>query len=400
MDPTAKALPHKADDGGMGWFATILLLVECVVAMVSEMSGVAATGRLWGMDYGASVVLAALVVICVAASTVLGLTYRQIEAIGIALGAFEAWPCHALPAELTFVVTMVYYHPSLKEMLGDTLSRFSDPEYMKLISANIGAVIMPWMIYFQQSAVVARRLQNPEQMAEERTGTLLGSILTQMIMIGALVTLAASHTINKDRRPRPWCCTERRRELHRPPPSRTSSATDLHSMEDIIEAIGPAFGQLWAKILVSLAFIGGSLCAAFVVSLAATWALCEAAKSDDVVTALDQSPRDAPRRRFMGSLGGAVGWHPDACGRRLSLSAVHQFGAARARASAAAAVRGRWEKCCTVTLAVDHGPRVRGTPAQLVASQVLVATISLSTALGGFIRDATMGDHVPKRTRV
>lgn len=57
---------------------------------------------------------------------------------------------------------------------------------------------MPWMIYFQQSAVVARRLQNPEQMAEERTGTLLGSILTQMIMIGALVTLAASHTINKD----------------------------------------------------------------------------------------------------------------------------------------------------------------------------------------------------------
>lgn len=56
---------------------------------------------------------------------------------------------------------------------------------------------MPWMIYFQQSAVVARRLQNPEQMAEERTGTLLGSILTQMIMIGALVTLAASHTINK-----------------------------------------------------------------------------------------------------------------------------------------------------------------------------------------------------------
>lgn len=57
---------------------------------------------------------------------------------------------------------------------------------------------MPWMIYFQQSAVVARRLQNPEQMAEERTGTLLGSVLTQMIMIGALVTLAASHTINKD----------------------------------------------------------------------------------------------------------------------------------------------------------------------------------------------------------
>jgi len=47
-----------------------------------------------------------------------------------------------------------------------------------------------------------------------------------------------------------------------------------------------------SQVLVSLAFLGGSLCAAFVVSLAATWALCEAAESDDAVTALEQSPRD------------------------------------------------------------------------------------------------------------
>ena len=57
---------------------------------------------------------------------------------------------------------------------------------------------MPWMIYFQQSAVVARRLQTSKAMSEERTGTLLGSVLTQLIMIGALVTLAAAHSINKD----------------------------------------------------------------------------------------------------------------------------------------------------------------------------------------------------------
>lgn len=40
------------------WFATILLMCECVVAMVSEMSGVAATGRLWGMSYMTSVLTA------------------------------------------------------------------------------------------------------------------------------------------------------------------------------------------------------------------------------------------------------------------------------------------------------------------------------------------------------
>ena len=54
------------------------------------------------------------------------------------------------------------------------------------------------MIYFQQSAVVARRLRTSNAMSEERTGTLLGSMLTQLIMIGALVTLAAANSINKE----------------------------------------------------------------------------------------------------------------------------------------------------------------------------------------------------------
>jgi len=234
------------------WFATVLLLMECVIAMVSEMSGVAATGRLWGMDQVSSVLLAAVLI----ASTVVGLSYRQIETIGIVLGAFE----------LTFVLTMLYYHPSLDTIMKDSVARFADPEFFKLISANIGAVIMPWMIYFQQSAVVARRLRTSNAMSEERTGTLLGSMLTQLIMIGALVTLAAANSINKD----------------------------LHSVDEIVRAISPAFGDVGSKVLVSLAFLGGSLCAAFVVSLAATWALCEAAQSDDAVTALEQSPRDAP----------------------------------------------------------------------------------------------------------
>lgn len=42
-----------------------------------------------------------------------------------------------------------------------------------------------------------------------------------------------------------------------------------------------------------MAFLGGSLCAAFVVALAATWALCEAASLEDAY-ALEQSPTDAP----------------------------------------------------------------------------------------------------------
>ena len=33
-----------------------------------------------------------------------------------------------------------------------------DRSYLYLVAANIGAVIMPWMVFYQQSAVVEKRL--------------------------------------------------------------------------------------------------------------------------------------------------------------------------------------------------------------------------------------------------
>eukprot|EP00931_Biecheleriopsis_adriatica_P117646 TRINITY_DN93146_c0_g1_i1.p1 TRINITY_DN93146_c0_g1~~TRINITY_DN93146_c0_g1_i1.p1 ORF type:complete len:440 (+),score=72.84 TRINITY_DN93146_c0_g1_i1:96-1415(+) len=235
---------------GWCWFATLLLLVECTAAMVSEMSGIAAVGRLWGMSLSTSTLLAAAVII----SLVCSLRYKQVEFIGICFGLFE----------LAFVFTMFWYHPPLSDVWQGSWQLHDDPEFVKLISANIGAVIMPWMIYFQQSAVVARRLTTGKDLSEERAGTLMGSILTQLIMIGALVTMAA-----------------------------TKNHRNLKNINDLYLAFIPAFGITMSKVIVSMAMLGGSLCAAFVVSLAATWALCEAAGVEDRF-ALDQSPREAP----------------------------------------------------------------------------------------------------------
>lgn len=336
------------------WFATILLLIECVVAMVSEMSGVAAAGRLWGMDYMTSVLLAALLV----SGVVLGFSYRQIEAIGICLGAFE----------LTFVFTMVYYHPSLETLLTDTITSFSDAEFLKLISANIGAVIMPWMIYFQQSAVVARRLRTSTAMSEERSGTLLGSILTQLIMIGALVTLAASHAVNKD----------------------------LHSVEDIVRAISPAFGTLGSKILVSLAFLGGSLCASFVVALAGTWALCEAVKLEDAF-ALEQSPTEAPF--FYGSFLSVV-----ALGALVLLSGVNTVRLnvwVELLDGILMPVAIGFLYLLAISDVLPEPVRVKGIYKWCSGIIfVLVACVSLSTALGGFLQAALEEESRPRKPHV
>jgi len=172
--------------------------------------------------------------------------------------------------ELTFVVTMFLFHPSPSEVFAGARTFHSDASFISLVTANIGAVIMPWMIYFQQSAVVARGLVTAEDVRQERTTTLIGSVLTQLVMIGALVSLAAAR----------------------------SKAKDIKTVLDIVDAMAPVLGWEASRILVSLGFLGGSLCASFVVSLAAAWAVCEAVGADDPI-ALDQPPTKAPH--FYGS---------------------------------------------------------------------------------------------------
>lgn len=232
------------------WATSILLCLECVLTIISEMSGIAAVMQLWGFTRLVGTLVAAFTII----SAVVFCKYRQIEVIGITLGLFE----------LTFVVTMLAYHPPLVDVLkGLATFHFGEAEYLELMTANLGAVLMPFMIYFQQSAVVARRLK-PADIAAESTSTFLGSCLTQLVMISTVITYAASRS------------------------------KSLESIQDMHLALVPVLGDNTARVLISLALIGGSLCAAFVVSLAASWALCDCAGWDDT-SSVDRMPFEAPR---------------------------------------------------------------------------------------------------------
>mmetsp|Transcript_48530 Transcript_48530/g.103982 ORF Transcript_48530/g.103982 Transcript_48530/m.103982 type:complete len:441 (-) Transcript_48530:90-1412(-) len=236
---------------GWAWLGVILLVLECFGAMLTEMAGIAVTAELWGLSRALGTTIAVIIILAV----VFLCPYRHIEALGCVLGLFE----------LVFVLTMFMYHPSPGIVFKGAFTFHSDPAYVGLITANIGAVIMPWMIYFQQSAIVAKRLQPGQNMLEERRGTLLGTILTQLVMIGTLVTLAAAKGMDRN----------------------------LDDVQDIVFALSQRLGTMLAKVLVSLGFVGGSLCAAFVVSIAPAWAICEAA-GDDGSFALDRAPTQEP----------------------------------------------------------------------------------------------------------
>ena len=222
----------------------VLLLLTGMLAEISELSGIAAVGELWDLPRWASVLLSC----CLLIGLVFGLPYKHVEAIGITFGLCEC----------VFIVTMFMSHTKPREIVGGLVHvPIADSTYAQLVTANVGAVIMAWMIYFQQGAIVARRLGAGHEEALERTDTLVGAFATQLIMIGTMVTLAAA---NHNGRPR----------------------AELTDVQAIVDALALTIGPTAAKVLLSLGFLGGSLCAALVVGLAVAWGVTEGFGVDDL----------------------------------------------------------------------------------------------------------------------
>jgi Mn2+/Fe2+ NRAMP family transporter len=122
--------------------------------------------------------------------------------------------------------------------------------YVVLLAANVGAVIMPWMIFYQQGAVVDKGLQ-VEDIPSERRDTAVGAILTQLIMLMAVLAFAV--TVG----------------LHHP-------GAVLNTVQQMSSALVPFVGQTGGRVLLAVAVLGASLVAALVASLAGAWGISEA----------------------------------------------------------------------------------------------------------------------------
>lgn len=218
----------------LGWVAAVPLVLTCAATLISELAACASVGELWGMSRLAAVLVTAAIILLI----VFCCKYHHIECIGVAFGLFE----------LTFVVAMFLFHPSPSDVFLGSVEAHAEKDFFMLVAANIGAVVMPWMIYFQQTAVVARGL-SVKNLPSERASTFIGCVLTQLIMIATMISVAAASSLR----------------------------SSLQGIDDIVAAMEPKLGLTTSKVLTSLAFVGGSLCAAFVITLAASWSLCEAA---------------------------------------------------------------------------------------------------------------------------
>jgi NRAMP (natural resistance-associated macrophage protein)-like metal ion transporter len=234
------------------WLSVAGLGIAAAGALITEFSGVAGVGEIFGVSRGVSLALAAGFLLIVVWTG----SYRSVERVAIALGLFE----------LAFFWVAYQAHPQASELI-DGLRRMplGDNAYLYLVAANIGAVIMPWMVFYQQSAVADKRLQ-PEDYRDARWDTALGAILTQLVM--AAILIAAAATI-----------------------ARTHPETSLSSVGDIATALTPFLGVEVGRVVFGLGTMGAAMVAAIVVSLAAAWGFGEVT---GYKRSLEHHPAEAP----------------------------------------------------------------------------------------------------------
>src|SRR6202162_140501 len=187
------------------WLSVATLVLACIGALLSELSGLAGIGLLMGVPAPVtmSLIVVALIVMAYKGS------YLSVERIAIAVGAFE----------LVFLLVAWRANPDLSALVSGSIDiPWREPKYLYLVAANIGAVIMPWMVFYQQSSVVEKKLTIEDQPAA-RLDSAFGAVLTQVIMAAVLIATAA--TLN----------------------GRTGSGT-LDTVQQIAEAITPFLGNV------------------------------------------------------------------------------------------------------------------------------------------------------------
>jgi Mn2+/Fe2+ NRAMP family transporter len=219
------------------WVSLGTMLITNLAALVTEFIGIAGAALVFGIPVAPLVIVSATVLIGIAFSG----RYKRAEffALGLCL------------LELLFIPAAFAAHPDPGVLLREGLfgsQPLGNRDYLLLVAGNIGAVIMPWMIFYQQSATVDKGLR-PKDLKLARIDTAIGAVVTQVIMIAVVVTCAATLFVHH------------------------ISVTDA---AHAALALVPLTGSKLAGIAFGAGLLGAALLGALVVSLASAWAFGEA----------------------------------------------------------------------------------------------------------------------------
>ncbi|MFX1689798.1 divalent metal cation transporter [Paraburkholderia sp. A2RI-6] len=210
---------------GWAWASIAGLGVAVAGSLVTEFTAVAGIGEMAGLPRALTLPAAALALVAIITTG----SYRRIARTALVIGLFE----------LAFFAVAWAAHPDWRMIAADTADMpFSNREFIYLMAALIGAVFNPWMVFYQQAAVVDKHL-GPEHLRAARIDTAAGAVITQCLTAAVLITAAAILGGNGDRH------------------------SALDSVGEISRALAPVLGAPLARIVFGAGVLGAAMVAGY-----------------------------------------------------------------------------------------------------------------------------------------
>jgi len=222
-----------------GYFAMADLVFGNVLTLVTEFIAIQAGGLYFGLPSWLSVMFGLVLVI---ASLALRryVTWERVL-MALALG------------NLLFVPAALFAHPD-GAALAHAIATWGPlpggfgTAFLTLVLANIGATVTPWMIFFQQSAVVDKGLTKAD-LRQGRIDTAIGAVVAAIAAVATVVATAPLFAAHTD-------------------------VSQFASGADFATALRPMLGSTGAS-LFALGIVEAGLVAAMTISTSSSYALAE-----------------------------------------------------------------------------------------------------------------------------
>jgi len=223
---------------GAAYVSMLGLAAAVIGSLITEFTGVAGVGELFGVSRAFTLPLAGATLLLIVASG----SYKRVERVALFIGLFE----------LAFFGVAWRARPGLAALARDAIDLpVGNRDFLLLAAAIIGATFNPWMIFYQQSATVDKRLKVGD-LVHARWDTGIGAVLTQCLTGAVLIAAAAAF-------------------------ANGSPTASLTSVGEISGALTPVLGESAGRVVFGAGVLGASLVAAIVSSLALAWGVGEVA---------------------------------------------------------------------------------------------------------------------------
>ncbi len=222
-----------------GWFAMADLVVGNLLTLVTEFVAIQSGALYFGIPPAISVACGVLLVMATLALR----RYATWERVLMGLAA----------CNLLFIPAAILARPSGAALLHALAGWGPLPGgitagFITLVLANVGATVTPWMLFFQQSAVVDKGLTRAD-IAQGRMDTALGALVAAIVAIATVAAAAPLHAAHVD-------------------------VSHFANGADFATALRPYIGGVGAS-LFALGMIEAGLVAAMTISASSSYAFAE-----------------------------------------------------------------------------------------------------------------------------